>query len=216
MQNAILTTEAYVKKAMEGAEAGHDWAHIARVRKHALDIAKREPDADLLVVELGALLHDIADAKFSEGSEAESIAKTQALLESFSLSVEVVEHIIQIIKNVSYSGGNKEKSFHSLELAIIQDADRLEALGAIGIARCFHYGGYKNRPMHTPDIPPKLNMTPEEYRKNKGSSINHFYEKLLRLKDTFQTARGRELAEARHTFMEEFIERFLAEWEGTV
>lgn len=216
MQNAVSATEAFVKKAMEGAEAGHDWAHIVRVRKHALDIVQHEPEADGLVVELGTLLHDIADAKFSEGSEAESIANTKAFLEAQTVPTHVIEHVIQIIKNVSYSGGNKEKSFHSLELAIVQDADRLEAIGAIGLARCFHYGGFRNRPMHTPDIPPKLNMTPEEYRKNKGSSINHFYEKSLRLKDTFQTARGRELAEARHTFMEEFIERFLAEWEGAV
>ncbi len=212
--NVIDTTIAFVKEKLEHAEGGHDWFHIERVYKNALLIAKGEP-CDLTVVQLGALLHDIADSKFHDGDETVGPKTARAFLESQNVDEAVIQHVINIIDNVSFKGGNFEKQFHSKELEIVQDADRLDALGAIGIARCFNYGGFKNRALYNPEIPPKLDMSKEEYKKSASPTLNHFYEKLLLLKDKMNTSTGRKIAEARHQYMEDFLSQFYAEWEGS-
>jgi len=209
----IQTTAEYVKTELQGAEGGHDWWHIERVWKLAQNIASQE-EANMLVVSLGALLHDIADAKFHNGDEQAGVRKAKEFLQSEHVPADITEHVLAIIMNVSFKGGNTEKKFSSKELDIVQDADRLDAIGAIGIARTFNYGGFKNREIYNPGIPPKLDMTPEEYRKSTAPTINHFYEKLLLLKDRMNTATARKMAEDRHHFMELFLAEFYAEWNG--
>ena len=206
-------TKEFVKKELKNAEGGHDWYHIERVYKNALLIA-REEKCNIIVVKLAALLHDIADSKFHDGDETIGPKKAREFLASLSIASEDVEHVVQIIENISFKGGNFEKTFNSLELQIVQDADRLDAIGAIGIARTFNYGGYKNRSIYNPEIAPKLNMTKEEYKKNEAPTINHFYEKLLLLKDKMNTETGKKLAKNRHVFMERFLAQFYAEWDG--
>lgn len=212
-EKILNNTIAFVKSKLENAEGGHDWFHIERVYKNTLAIAKNEK-CDLLVCQLGALLHDIADSKFHNGDEEIGPKTARIFLESENVSEEVIEHVIQIIKNISFKGGNFEKQFNSIELQIVQDADRLDAIGAIGIARCFNYGGFKNRTIYNPEIVPNLTMSKEEYKKSDSPTINHFYEKLLLLKDKMNTESGREIAEKRHEFMEIFLEQFYQEWEG--
>ncbi|QAA82075.1 HD domain-containing protein [Aequorivita sp. H23M31] len=212
-EEIIQNTINFVKKELKDAEGGHDWFHIERVFKNALLISKNE-DVDLTVVSLGALLHDIADYKFHDGDETVGPSKARKFLQSQNLSEEKMEHVVNIIENVSFKGGNMEQRFHSKELDVVQDADRLDAIGAIGIARTFNYGGFKNRKMYDPEIKPNLNMTPEEYKNSDAPTINHFYEKLLLLKDNMNTHTGREIAEDRHWFMEKFLEQFYTEWEG--
>ena len=163
---------------------------------------------------MGALLHDIADSKFHNGDDSVGPFKAREFLKTQNVSEETIEHIIKIIENVSFSGGNKIQDFNSKELEVVQDADRLDAIGAIGIARTFNYGGFKNRKMYDPEIKPKLDMTPEEYKKSNDPTINHFYEKLFLLKDRMNTETGRKVAEERHLFMETFLEQFYGEWEG--
>ena len=209
----IDKTIVFVKQQLQDAEGGHDWFHIERVYKNALQIAANE-SCDLTIVKLGALLHDIADSKFHDGDEEMGPQKARIFLESQNVSEEVIEHIVQIIKNISFKGGNFEKQFNSKELEIVQDADRLDALGAIGIARTFNYGGFKNRAIYNPNIAPKLNMSKEEYKKSDSPTLNHFYEKLLLLKDQMNTETGKKLAQERHRFMELFLSQFYAEWEG--
>ena len=209
----IDKTILFVKKQLQDAEGGHDWFHIERVFKNAVLIAQEE-DCNLTVVKLGALLHDIADSKFHDGDEEIGPKTARVFLESENVSEEIIEHIIQIIKNISFKGGNFQKTFSSKELEIVQDADRLDALGAIGIARTFNYGGFKNRAIYNPSISPKLNMTKEEYKKSDSPTLNHFYEKLLLLKDKMNTETGKKLAQERHRFMETFLSQFYAEWEG--
>jgi uncharacterized protein len=209
----IDKTIVFVKQQLQDAEGGHDWFHIERVYKNALQIAANE-SCDLTIVKLGALLHDIADSKFHDGDEEMGPQKARIFLESQNVSEEVIEHIVQIIKNISFKGGNFEKQFNSKELEIVQDADRLDALGAIGIARTFNYGGFKNRAIYNPNIAPKLNMSKEEYKKSDSPTLNHFYEKLLLLKDQMNTETGKKLAQDRHRFMELFLSQFYAEWEG--
>lgn len=209
----IQATIDYVKSELENAEGGHDWWHIYRVWKTAKQIAASEP-VDLQVVELGALLHDIADSKFHNGDESIGPQKAKHFLQSIGANEEIINHVILIIQNISFGGGNFEKKFHSPELAVVQDADRLDALGAIGIARTFNYGGFKNRAIYDPNIPPQLNMTKEEYKKSTAPSINHFYEKLLLLKDRMNTPTGKKMAEQRHQFMENYLQQFYQEWEG--
>ncbi|MCF6131529.1 HD domain-containing protein [Flavobacterium wongokense] len=211
--NLIDKTILFVKEKLENAEGGHDWFHIERVYKNALLIAKGE-DCDLTIVQLGALLHDIADSKFHDGDESVGPKTARAFLESENVSEEIIQHVINIIENISFKGGNFEKKFNSKELEIVQDADRLDALGAIGIARCFNYGGFKNRALYNPEILPKLNMDKEEYKKSESPTLNHFYEKLLLLKDKMNTATGKKIAEERHKYMEDFLSQFYAEWEG--
>ena len=209
----IEKTILFVKDKLENAEGGHDWFHIERVYKNALLIAQEE-DCDLTVVKLGALLHDIADSKFHDGDEAVGPRTARAFLESENISEEIIAHVINIIENISFKGGNFEKKFSSKELEIVQDADRLDAIGAIGIARCFNYGGFKNRPLYNPAIPAKFNMSKEEYKTSESPTLNHFYEKLLVLKDKMNTPTGKKIAEARHQYMENFLSQFYAEWEG--
>ncbi|GAB5398500.1 MAG: HD domain-containing protein [Aureisphaera sp.] len=209
----IDRTKAFVQKELKSAEGGHDWFHIERVFKNTLAISKTEK-VDEEVVLLAALLHDIADAKFHNGDESIGPRIARKFLEDEGASSVTIEHVVSIIENVSFKGGNTLKTFDSPELRVVQDADRLDALGAIGIARTFNYGGFKNRSLYDPSIPPNLHMTPKEYRASKAPTINHFYEKLLLLKDRMHTETGRRLAEKRHEFMENFLSRFYAEWEG--
>jgi uncharacterized protein len=209
----IDTTILFVKEKLQNAESGHDWFHIERVYKNALLIANGE-DCDLEVVKLGALLHDIADSKFHNGDETVGPKVARDFLESQNVDEAIIQHVINIIENISFKGGNFEKKFHSKELEIVQDADRLDAIGAIGIARAFNYGGFKNRALHNPTIQPKLNMSKEEYKNSESPTLNHFYEKLLLLKDKMNTQTGHKIAEERHCFMEVFLSQFYAEWEG--
>ena len=209
----IDDTILFVKQKLENAESGHDWFHIERVYKNALLIAEGE-DCDITGVKLGALLHDIADSKFNDGDETVGPKVAREFLESQNTSEEIITHVVNIILNISFKGGNFEKKFTSKELEIVQDADRLDAIGAIGIARTFNYGGFKNRPIYNPNIAPQTNMTKEEYKNSEAPTLNHFYEKLLLLKDKMNTKTGRKIAEERHKFMELFLSQFYSEWEG--
>ncbi len=206
-------TESFVKQELAGAESGHDWWHIYRVRNLAERIAKEEK-ADTFVVTLGALLHDIADAKFHNGDETVGPKKAKTFLHTQNLPTETIDKILNIIRFVSFKNSDEKPDDDSLELQIIQDADRLDALGAIGIARAFSYGGFKNREMYNPDIPPKPEMSKAEYKKSESTTINHFYEKLLLLKEMMHTNTGKRMAAERHRFMEQFLEEFFAEWKG--
>jgi uncharacterized protein len=209
----IHKTILFVKEKLENAEGGHDWFHIERVYKNALLISKNEA-CDSTVVQLGALLHDIADSKFHDGDETIGPKTAREFLESESVDEETIVHVVNIIENISYKGGNFEKKFSSIELDVVQDADRLDAIGAIGIARTFNYGGFKNRALYNPEIAPNTAMTKEEYKKNDSPTLNHFYEKLLLLKDKMNTHTGKQIAEQRHRYMEDFLAQFYAEWEG--
>lgn len=209
----INKTIIFVKEKLNDAEGGHDWFHIERVYKNALLIAK-DTNCNLEIVQLGALLHDIADSKFHNGDESIGPKTARTFLEAENVSEDIIQHVVDIIENISYKGGNFEKKFSSVELDIVQDADRLDAIGAIGIARAFNYGGFKNRALYDPEIAPVANMTKEEYKKNNAPTINHFYEKLLLLKDKMNTERGKQIASERHHFMEQFLAQFYAEWEG--
>lgn len=213
MKDLINNTIVFVKQKLENAEAGHDWFHIERVYKNALLISKNE-NCDTTIVELGALLHDIADSKFHEGDETVGPKTARTFLEGQKADQDIINHVIQIIENISFKGGNFEKKFSSIELEIVQDADRLDAIGAIGVARTFNYGGYKNRQLYNPDIQPNLKMTVEEYKKSEAPTINHFYEKLLLLKDKMNTTTGKQIAQERHAFMENFLVQFHSEWNG--
>ena len=209
----IDNTILFVKQQLENAEGGHDWFHIERVYKNALLIAEGE-DCDLIVVKLGALLHDIADSKFHGGDETVGPKTARTFLESQNVKEDIILHVIAIIENISFKGGNFEKKFNSKELEIVQDADRLDAIGAIGIARTFNYGGFKNRPLYNPNIQPNMNMNKEEYKNSESPTLNHFYEKLLLLKDKMNTDTGKKLAEDRHNYMVRFLSQFYAEWDG--
>jgi len=211
----IDRTKAYVEKTLEGAEGGHDKWHAYNVWELSRRIAKGE-GADLLTVELGALLHDIADPKFYNGDENVGPGMAEEFLSSLGIDGKIINDIINIILNISFKGEDHVQKFKSLELSVVQDADRLTALGAIGIARVFSYGGYARRPIYDPNIPPIKGMNKEEYKRNTSPSINHFYEKLLLLKDKMNTNTGRKMAEERHQFMKDFLEIFYLEWEGEV
>lgn len=212
-EDLIQNTISFVKDELKDAEGGHDWFHIERVYKNALLIAKGE-EVDKKVVALGALLHDIADSKFYGGDESVGPEKARKFLETQKVSEEEITHVIKIIENISFKGGNSTQDFSSKELDVVQDADRLDALGAVGIARTFNYGGYKNRKLYDPEIKPNLQMSPSEYKVSNAPTINHFYEKLLLLKDRMNTETGKRIAASRHVFMEEFLKQFFAEWEG--
>ncbi len=213
-KNQIINeTINFVKEQLKEAEGGHDWFHIERVYKNAVLIAKEE-NVDIFIVSLGALLHDIADSKFHNGDETIGPKIAREFLENLNVDEDSISHVIQIIENISFKGGNTTQAFTSAELDVIQDADRLDAIGAIGIARCFNYGGFKNRPLYDPEISPNLKMTKEEYKNSKAPTINHFYEKLLLLKDRMNTSEGKKIAQQRHSFMEGFLEQFYNEWEG--
>lgn len=205
---------AFVKETLKGAEGGHDWFHIQRVFKNTLLIAKEE-NVDILVVSLGALLHDIADAKFNDGDETIGPKLAKDFLTALKVNKKSTQHVIKIIENISFKNSFSKKPgrrFNSKELQVVQDADRLDALGAIGIARAFNYGGFKNRELHNPEIAPNLKMTKEEYKKSTAPTINHFYEKLLLLKDKMHTQTGKKLAEERHLYMLDYLKQFYKEW----
>lgn len=210
----IEATKTFVKTTLKDAEGGHDWFHTERVYNNALLISKGET-VDELVVALGALLHDIADSKFNDGDDTVGPKIAGEFLMKQNVSTEVINHVIKIIENVSFSSNiDNASAFKSKELEVIQDADRLDALGAIGIARTFNYGGFKNRALYNPDIKPNLNLTKDEYKKSTAPTINHFYEKLLLLKDKMKTKTGRKIAEERHNYMVDFLKQFYAEWHG--
>ena len=209
----VHKTILFVQEKLENAEGGHDWFHIERVYKNALLIAENEV-CDVSIVKLAALLHDIADSKFHDGDETIGPKIAREFLESENVNVVTIQHVINIIENLSFKGGKTEKTFSSVELDIVQDADRLDAMGAIGIARTFNYGGFKNRPLHNPNIAPNLHMSKEEYKNSEAPTINHFYEKLLLLKDKMNTETGKKIAQERHQFMINFLSQFYAEWDG--
>lgn len=212
----IYNTVNFVKLKLKNAEAGHDWFHIERVWKLSKLISKTE-GGDLEIIELGALLHDIADPKFHNGDEELALKISREFLESQNLENNKIEKVLFIIKNISFKNRNEQAEYTSenpiKELQIVQDADRLDAIGAIGIARTFNFGGFKNNKMYDPEILPKINMSKEEYKKSDGTTINHFYEKLLLLKDLMNTETAKKIASKRHDFMKNFLQEFLQEWE---
>jgi uncharacterized protein len=209
----LESTISFVKKTLQDAEGGHDWFHIERVYKNALLIAKNEA-CDLTVVQLGALLHDIADSKFHDGDESVGPTVAKNFLIAENVPENTIKHVVNIINNISFKGGHFKKSFTSIELDIVQDADRLDAIGAVGVARAFNYGGFKNRLLYNPEILPNLNMSKEAYKNATSPTINHFYEKLLLLKDKMNTTTGQKIAQKRHEYMEAFLVQFYEECEG--
>lgn len=212
-QKIINQTAAHVRKKFESEGSGHDWWHIQRVWNMAVTIAKQEK-ADLFIVELAALLHDIADHKFHGGDEEAGPKAAREWLSPLGVEENSIDHICRIIRNVSFKGAEVDTPMHSIEGKIVQDADRLDAIGAIGIARAFAYGGFKNRELYNPEIKPETHDSFEAYKKSDGPTLNHFYEKLLLLKDRMNTETGRQIAGERHKFMEMFITQFLEEWKG--
>lgn len=208
----VENTIQFVKEKLKNAEAGHDWFHIERVYKNAKLIAKEE-DCDILLVEISALLHDIADAKFHDGDETLALKIADEFLSTQNCDRKFIEQVQFNIKNISFKNRKEQTEELPIELKIIQDADRLDAIGAIGIARTFHFGGFKNNIFYDPEVPPVTKFNKEEYKRSNGTTINHFYEKLLLLKDMMHTKVGKELAETRHDFMLEFLEQFYKEWD---
>ena len=211
MKNHITLTINFVKEKLEGAEAGHDWFHIERVWKLSKKIAEKE-GGNLEVIELSALLHDIADPKFHNGDETLALKISKDFLEEIHVEAELIEQVLFVIKNISFKNRAEAPENPPLELQIVQDADRLDAIGAIGIARTFNFGGFKNNLMYHPEIKPNLGMNKEEYKKSNGTTINHFYEKLLLLKDLMNTETAKRIASERHNFMLQFLDEFYKEW----
>ena len=214
-EKIITATIAFVKEELKGAEGGHDWFHIERVLKNSILISKEEK-VDVFVVSLAALLHDIADPKFYDGDETVGPKVATKFLKEQEVTSDIIEHVVNIINYISYKNSFEKgvKKFTSKELEVVQDADRLDAIGAIGIARCFNYGGFKNSVLYNPEIIPNLEMSKEEYKKTEAPTINHFYEKLLLLKDKMNTVSGKKIAAQRHHFMELYLEQFYDEWNG--
>ncbi|MEN9298261.1 MAG: hypothetical protein RLZZ429_574 [Bacteroidota bacterium] len=212
-KNLITKTELFVRETLKNSESGHNWFHIERVWKNAKHIGQAE-NVNMLIVQLAALLHDIADSKFHNGDETIGPRIAKKFLEEQEVDNEIIDHVVKIIENMSFRSAYDKPSFISKELQVVQDADRLDAIGAIGIARAFHFGGYKNREIYDPKVPPDLNMTKEAYKKSTAPTINHFYEKLLLLKDKMNTITGKQMAEERHVFMEKYLQQFYAEWNG--
>ncbi len=209
----IQTTAEHVQKLLSGEGSGHDWWHIWRVWQTAKRIGAAE-HADMPVVELAALLHDIGDHKFHNGDETMGAKLSRAWLQKLLVPEETIRHVIQVIEEVSFKGAGTSSAVSTLEAQVVQDADRLDAIGAIGIARAFAYGGYKGRELYNPAIPPVMHASFEEYKKNTAPTLNHFYEKLFLLKARMHTAAAKQMAEKRHSHMQEFVQQFLSEWEG--
>lgn len=208
----VKQTEAYIKKEFAGGRAAHDWYHIKRVYQQALAIAKQE-GGDVFIIKMAALLHDLDDFKFSR--QPEKLPKTKKWLNHFpQLSAAEIKQIVDIVKNVSFKGGQVKDRMSSKEGKIVRDADRLDSIGAIAIARIFTYGGAKNRAIHDPEQKPQIHRSFQAYKSNKSTSLNHFYEKALLLKDRLQTNTARRIAQSRHAFMQEYLKHFLAEWSG--
>lgn len=213
-EDLIQKTADYIKEKSLGEGSGHDWWHIYRVWQLSKTISDTEPSADRKIVELAALLHDIVDWKFAEGDLDAGPKAAREWLESCEVDEEIIAHIEDIIRETSFKGAKVELGLSTLESKIVFDADKLDAIGAIGVARTFAYGGHKNHPIYEPSQKPVLHETFEDYKNKQTHTINHFYEKLLLLKDLMQTETGKKLAESRHTYMEDFLERFFLEWEG--
>ena len=213
-EEIIQKTAQFVREHLEGESTGHDWWHTYRVWKMALRIAKEEKDVNIFVIQLAALLHDIADWKFHGGDESIGVKLAREWLEKLGVDEKTINNVCEIIKEVSFKGAGVKSKPKTKEGMIVQDADRLDALGAIGIARCFATGAKLNQEIYNPEIKPKFHKTFEEYKNSKTTSINHFYEKLLLLKDLMNTETARRIAEGRHKFMEEFLDRFFREWNG--
>lgn len=213
MQVSIQKTIDFVKKTLANAEAGHDWFHIERVFKTAQTINQQE-NGDELVVCFAALLHDIADPKFNNGDEELGPNMAASFLSSIDIDADIIAHVKLIIQNMSFKNSFDGTGFTSKELQIVQDADRLDAIGAIGIARAFTYGGFKNRVLYDPAILPEKHLNKESYKNTTAPTINHFYEKLLLLKDLMNTGAGKAMATERHDFMLLYLEHFYKEWEG--
>jgi uncharacterized protein len=211
----LQNTIKFVKEELKNAEGGHDWFHVERVFKNTILISKDE-EVNVFVVSLGALLHDIADSKFYNGDESIGPKLAFQFLKTQGVTEEISTHVVQIINHISFknSFNKKRLTFTSKELDVVQDADRLDAIGAIGIARCFNYGGFKNRALYNPEIAPNLKMSKEAYKQSTAPTINHFYEKLLLLKDKMNTLSGKRIATERHQFMEEYLKQFYSEWNG--
>ena len=214
-EKIISNTIVFVKEELKNAEGGHDWFHVERVYRNTLLISKEEK-VDTFVVSLAALLHDIADPKFFNGDETLGPKKAQNFLKKQRVDNEIIKHVINIIRYISFKNSfdKKRNKFTSKELEVVQDADRLDAIGAIGIARCFNYGGFKSRALYNPEISPNLDMSKEEYKNSNAPTINHFYEKLLLLKDKMNTSSGKKIALSRHDFMVEYLNQFYSEWNG--
>jgi len=234
-EKLIADTAAFVQSELQDAEAGHDWWHIQRVWTNTRLLLQAEaerraqnPDTDRdsdrstpdpLVCELAALLHDIADSKFHDGDEEVGPRIAAEFLKAKGVAEHTRTHVENIIRHLSFHrsiGREESLRFRSPELDIVQDADRLDALGAVGIARAFHYGGYKNRLLYDPEIPPVTDQSRESYQNSQAPTINHFYEKLLLLKDRMNTAAARKIAEERHAFMEQYLDQFYKEWHGSL
>ena len=213
MNNIIERTVAFVQDRLKFAEAGHDWSHIQRVWNNTKLILEDE-EADVMVCELAALLHDIADSKFHDGDETIGPRVAGEFLASLEISSEIIDHVKKIIFNMSFKASLGEVSFHSKEMEIVQDADRLDAIGAIGIARAFSFGGNKGREMYNPNVPVQEYKDKEAYKHSEAPTVNHFYEKLLLLKDKMNTQAAKRIAEHRHQYMLEFLDEFMAEWNG--
>ncbi len=209
----IRNTISYVKSSLKDAEGGHDWWHTYRVLKVTRVIAAEEK-ANLFICELGALLHDIADPKFHEGDEIKGSIIASEFLKGQGLDSKIITSVTDIIKKISYKGGIEKAIGNSLELKVVQDADRLDAMGAIGIARAFHFGGFSKRKIYDPDITPRSYSSAKEYRSSDSPTINHFYEKLLLLKDLMNTPAGKKMAENRHRFLKDYLHEFYDEWNG--
>jgi uncharacterized protein len=209
----IRNTVAFVKQTLAGAEGGHDWYHIERVWNTARYIRDKEGSGDLLTIELATLLHDISDAKYNGGDDEMGSRLASNFLLEQGVDQEIQEHIRDIIQYVSYKGGFRQDKISTIEFQIVQDADRLDAIGAIGIARAFNYGGFKNRPIHNPEMPLQEYQDSKAYHRSDAPTINHFYEKLLKLKDLMNTPTGKLMAEERHNYMLHFLDRFYSEWD---
>lgn len=213
MQSRIISkTEAFVRDYLRGVESGHNWWHISRVRNTAMLILSQEKNADPFITEMGALLHDIDDHKIREHRDGEKML--EHYLNSLDLNNIIKKRIIHIVKHVSFRDSFNGPYKQSRELNIVQDADRLDAMGAIGIARAFNYGGSKGLEIYIPGTKPRSYNSTGEYISSESSTINHFYEKLLKLKDMMNTATGRNMAEERHNYMEVFLQQFYNEWGG--
>lgn len=211
MQTLVDRVAAHIKAKFMAESSGHDWYHINRVWQLSRQIAAQE-GANREIAELGALVHDIADWKFHGGDDSVGPREAERLLRNEGAPAGVIAAVVDIVATISFKGAGVTTAMRSLEGQCVQDADRLDAIGAIGIARCFAYGGHAGRLMHDPDEPPVLHQSAAAYKASKGASLNHFYEKLFLLKDRMNTPTGRALAEPRHRFMEEFVAQFLAEW----
>ena len=212
-QRVVARTQAFAREQHTGEASGHDWWHVHRVWRTAIEIGRNE-GVDLFVVELAALLHDIADAKLHDGDEEIGPHTAAAWLRSLGVAEQTVEHVAAIVRDISYKGAGVQTPMSTREGMVVQDADRLDALGAIGIARAFVYGGFRGRLLHDPDSSPVLHATVEDYFSHQGSTLNHFSEKLLLLKDRMNTESARRIASERHQFMERFLTQFSAEWDG--